>query len=271
MVSWTGHIVPVLVTVVIWFVATGLVAWLDNLERRTFPLSLKLAALGGIAGFCMAVWAMDFTSHAAVYAAFCGALLIWTWHELGFLTGAVAGPRRIPCPKGADGWERFSLATATVIHHEIALALTALLLLSISWNAPNAVAAMTFAVLYFMRLSTKLNIFYGVPNASTDILPPHLNYLKSYFGPTRLGWPLIASLVASLALAIWLGMAAYAAPSASAEAAGASLLFAFAALGVLEHLFLALPIRDGALWGWALPGARKAKLTREILLAREDI
>ena len=39
----------------------------------------------------------------------------------------------------------------------------------------------------------------------------------------------------------------------SAEAVRASLLFAMAALGVLEHVFLALPFRDGALWGWALP------------------
>ena len=27
MVSWSGHIVPFIVTVAIWFVATGLIAW----------------------------------------------------------------------------------------------------------------------------------------------------------------------------------------------------------------------------------------------------
>ena len=37
MVSWDGHIVPFIVTVMIWFVATGLVAWADNRDARTFP------------------------------------------------------------------------------------------------------------------------------------------------------------------------------------------------------------------------------------------
>ena len=37
MVSWDGHIVPFIVTVLIWFVATGLVAWADNRARATFP------------------------------------------------------------------------------------------------------------------------------------------------------------------------------------------------------------------------------------------
>ena len=34
---------------------------------------------------------------------------------------------------------------------------------------------------------------------------------------------------------------------------GASLLTTLTLLGVLEHLFLALPFRDGMLWGWAMP------------------
>jgi hypothetical protein len=90
---------------------------------------------------------------------------------------------------------------------------------------------------------------------STDILPPHLGYLKSYFGKPRLGVELYAAIAACLALAAWLAAIALAAPANSADAAGASLLFALAALGALEHLFLALPMRDGALWGWACPAA----------------
>ena len=31
------------------------------------------------------------------------------------------------------------------------------------------------------------------------------------------------------------------------------MLTALCLLGALEHLFLALPFRDGMLWGWALP------------------
>jgi hypothetical protein len=39
----------------------------------------------------------------------------------------------------------------------------------------------------------------------------------------------------------------------------ASLLFTLSLLGVIEHLFLSLPFRDGMLWGWALPQSKMAQ------------
>lgn len=253
MVSWSGHVLPVAVTVAVWFLATGLVAWLDNRDRATFPRSLGWAGAAGVAGLVAAAATMNSLSQSAAYVAFLSALAVWGWLEIAFLTGAVAGPRRSPLSPHTRGWQRFSHAVETLIHHEIALAMTMLLLISLTWNAPNQLAAMTFALLYAMRLSTKLNIFHGVPNAATDILPPHLAYLTSYYGPNRLGAPLLVSIAASVVLTAWLVAQALAAPAGSAEAVGASLLTALAALGALEHLFLLLPVRDGALWGWALP------------------
>lgn len=240
-------------TVAMWFFATGLIAWLDNLERKTFPRSLVLAGFAGVAGLVIVALSMQINSVAGVYCAFAGAILIWTWHEIGFLTGAIAGPRRQSCPVGATFWERFAHASAAIIWHEIALAVTAILLISLTWNARNQIAAMVFLLLFVLRLSTKLAIFAGVPNMSTDILPPHLDYLKSYFGAPRFTVVLGIAILGSAALAIWLGIIAAAAPAGTAAAAGASLLFALGALGALEHVFLALPLRDGALWKWALP------------------
>lgn len=262
MVSWSGHILPVLATIAIWFIATGLVAWIDNRERATFPRSLALGGVAGLAGLTAVFLSMGSASVWSAYIAFGGAILVWSWHEIGFLTGAVSGPRREICDPSVSGWERFRQASATLIHHEITLAVTALLLISITWNEANQIAAMTFTLLYAMRLSTKLNIFHGVPNSATDILPPHLAYLKSYYGPARLGWPLPLSIAAAAGLTFWLGKAAMGSPAGSAEAVGASLLFAFAALGTIEHLFLALPFRDGMLWGWALPSSRRKKIGR---------
>ena len=40
---------------------------------------------------------------------------------------------------------------------------------------------------------------------------------------------------------------------------GASLLFTLSLLGVIEHLLLSLPFRDGMLWGWALPQSKLAQ------------
>lgn len=256
MVTWTHHVLPVLATVLVWFLATGLVAWLDNSARHTFARSLILAGLAAVAGLMIIAASMQWATLGGVYASLAGAILVWAWHEITFLTGAITGPRRAPCPPGARGWARFVHAVAVVAWHEMALALSAAGLVWMSRDAPNQVGAMAFALLLAMRISTKIMIFRGVPNMSADILPRHLAYLKSYFGPPRRGVELYLAMAACLALAAWLATLALAAPAGSAEAAGASLLFALAALGALEHLFLALPLRDGALWGWALPQRR---------------
>lgn len=256
MVSWSGHVLPVFATVAMWFIATGLIAWLDNRARETFARSLIWAGCGAFVGLVLVVSSLGSATIWGVYTGFAGAILIWAWQEIGFLTGAVAGPRREACPRGAATWERFGHATAALAWHEIALAMTALLLVSLSWGAANPIAAIVFAMLYVMRLSSKLNIFAGVPNASSEILPPHLHYLFSYYGPSRFTPLLAVSIAAIAALAVWLGVLAAAAPMGSAEATGASLLCALAALGALEHGFFALPFRDGALWGWALPARR---------------
>ena len=94
MVSWSGHVVPFIVTVAVWFVATGLVAWADNRERATFSRSLAIGGAGGILGLIVILVASQSVSVPGVYVAFIGALMVWGWHEIGFLTGASAGPRR---------------------------------------------------------------------------------------------------------------------------------------------------------------------------------
>jgi len=257
-VSATDHLLPMLATLTLWFASTALIVWLDSRPRRTFGLSLTLAgfvAVGGIAAIALTATA---AGSAAAYWSFTGALAIWGWHEMSFLMGALTGPRRIPCPPQARGWLRFRLATATVIHHELALAATAILLLALSWGAPNQTGAQTFALLFALRLSAKLNIFIGVPNFGDELLPVHLAYLKSYFGHRSTNLLLPMSLAASVAVAAWYAAAAFGAEGGSAVSA--SLLFALAALGVLEHLFLVLPLRDATLWRWAAPagaGARK--------------
>jgi hypothetical protein len=69
------------------------------------------------------------------------------------------------------------------------------------------------------------------------------------------------SVIGIAAATWWFAQMALAAPVGSAEMVGASLLTTLALLGVLEHLFLALPFRDGMLWGWALPQRKAAAPT----------
>jgi putative photosynthetic complex assembly protein 2 len=244
---------PVLTTLALWFASTALIVWLANRPSRTFRASLLLGGGAGLLGLMLILLTANAATPAADYAAFAGALLIWGWHELAFLTGAVTGSRRHGAA-GERGWLRFKAATAALIHHELALAATALLLLILSWGAANPTGAHAFALLLALRLSAKINIFLGVPNLSDEMMPARLGYLKSYFGAPRLHPALLLSLLGCALLTLWLGARALAAPGD----VGAALLFALAALGALEHLFLALPVRDGVLWRWAMPAGRKS-------------
>lgn len=261
MVSWEGHILPFMVTVGLWFIATGLIAWADNRERSTFSRSMMIGGISGISGLVVIVFASLSAEVWAVYLGFVGALMVWGWHELAFLTGAAAGPRRGPADPSLTGIARFRQAASTVMHHEVALALTALLLISLSWNVPNQIGATVFVLMFAMRLTSKINLFVGVPNTTAEMLPEHLAYLKTYFGRNRLTVLLPLSMLGIAATTWWFAQMALAAPAGSAEMVGASLLTTLAMLGVLEHLFLALPFRDGMLWGWALPQRKTAAQT----------
>jgi putative photosynthetic complex assembly protein 2 len=247
------HLAPALSVLALWIASTAAILWLVNRPRATHGRSLFAGGIAGVGGLAAILLTAGSATPLAAYVSFAGGLLVWGWHELAFLTGAVAGPRKLPADPAATGWRRLREATATVIHHEIALAATAALLLSLTWNAANPAGAHAFLLLFVLRLSAKFNLHVGVPSVNGDLLPPHLAYLGSYFRQRPLTPFLTLSLVASLLLAVWLGVAAITGVPGSGAATGDALLFALAALGALEHVFLALPIRDSALWRWAIP------------------
>ncbi|MFS0737748.1 putative photosynthetic complex assembly protein PuhE [Sphingomonas sp. 1P06PA] len=243
------HGLPLLFVVAMWFGTTGLVVWLDSRPASTFGRSLGAAGLVAIAAIVAVALSVRAEGAAAAYLGLGAALAIWGWHEISFLTGIVTGPRRAACPPDARGWDRFRLAAATLIHHELALAATLIVLAAISWGHANPTAALAFALLFALRISAKLNIFLGVPNFADELMPQHLAYLRSYFRKAGMNPLFPLSMAAAAAAAIWFGQAALAAEGGRAVAN--SLLFAIAALGAIEHLFMMIPFRDGALWRWA--------------------
>jgi putative photosynthetic complex assembly protein 2 len=246
---------PLLFATVLWFVATGFVLWLDRLPSRTWPASIVGATVAS--GFAMGgiITSATLTGSAAAYAAFACALVLWGWHELSFLMGFVTGPNRNPCPPDATGWRRFRLAAATLIHHEVAMFLTVLVIAGATWGQPNQTATLTFTLLFVMRLSAKFNIFAGVPHLSTEMMPDHMRYLASYFRirPPRLFFA--GSVIAIAILAAWLGNAALQARDGLATCY--ALAFALVVLAFIEHGFLVVPWQDTSLFRWALRDAQR--------------
>ncbi len=250
---------PLLFALVMWFIGTAAVVWLDSRSRATFRTSFNLAGVVAFVATVAVWWSAQDASGNGAYIGFAAAILIWGWHEMGFLMGFVAGPNRLPCPPGATGWTRLKLATATVIHHEVAIAATAVLLFALTWRQPNQAAPLTFLLLFVLRLSAKFNLYLGVPNLSDEVFPAHLAYLKSYFRKRAFNPLLPVSLLGSAGLAWWAWSMAEAAPAQSGSAVTATLLAGLAALGVVEHLFLVLPLRDAKMWHWASAKTRAAQ------------
>ncbi|MBP0463340.1 DUF3623 family protein [Roseomonas sp. PWR1] len=244
--------IPALVTIFVWWFSTGLILLLDGLRRDTFGRSMAGAtALLVLALYGLGAVAED-TSVAGAYLGFLCGLAVWGWIELAFLTGFVTGPRRVPCPPGLVGFPRVMAALGTILWHEIAILTGAGLILGMTHGAENQVGAWTFMILWVMRQSTKLNIFLGARNTGEVFLPDHLRYLGSYFRtrPMNLLFPF--SVMGSTLFCAWLFHHALLPGATPFQVTAASLLGTLAALAVLEHWFLMMPLPIEALWRWSM-------------------
>jgi putative photosynthetic complex assembly protein 2 len=243
---------PIGFAIFVWWFSTGIVLLLDGLPRTTFRWSHIISSLLAIGAMGGLVHTAAQTTRAGAYCAFTCALLVWGWHELSFLTGWVTGPRREPETPGAGLWLRFREALQTILWHELAILASGVLIAAITWDQPNRTGLGTFAVLWFMRISAKLNIFLGVRNLSVELLPSPLKYLGSYFRQRVMNLLFPFVVTAATALAVLVVDAALTAPEASPAATGAWLVATMLVMGILEHWLLVLPLEATVLWRWAL-------------------
>ncbi len=243
----------------LWWFATGAILLVvrlcerraDGTGRRVVLLALPVLGIG--------LWGyqatLGITSTGAAYSAFLAALAIWGWIELSFLTGVITGPNRTPCPPALPEWERFIRAWGTVAYHEMLLTAMLGIVWIVGHDAANQVGLWTFTVLYFARVTAKLNLYFGVPRINIEFIPRALTHLASYFRMAPVGWFFPFSVTAlSLAVACWLERI-YSAGT-PAEIVGFALLGAITALALLEHWLMVLPLPDAKLWRWMLPAPK---------------
>jgi putative photosynthetic complex assembly protein 2 len=243
-------LLPPVLALLIWWLGTGIVLLLDGLPRDTFRWSLAIATLIAAASlFCIARAAHN-TTIVGAYASFTCAVLVWGWHELAFLTGWLTGPRKQPCSAPLHGPTRFREAVGVILWHEVAIIAMFGLIVALSWDAPNPVAAWTFGLLWVMRLSAKFNLFLGVRNRGEEFLPPHLRYLGSYFRRRSMNALLPLTLLAGGAAAA--GLIQGAVQASGASRVGLLLVASMLGLALLEHLLMVTPFGPAALWRWAM-------------------
>lgn len=246
------YVAPLLFTLFLWWFSTGVILYLDGKPRRTFKWTMLGATVLGILGFVGLRVSSASETPGSAYCAFACALLIWAWQEVAFLLGLVTGPRRTDCPPGARGWLRAKFAFQTVLHHELALLALGAGVVAVSWGQPNHTGLWTFAILWAMRQSAKLNIFLGVRNLSEEFLPAHLAYLKSYFrrAPMNSLFPVVVIVTTWLAVLVW--QAALASDIGAHESTALTFAATLLSLAILEHWFMVLPLPSTTLWSWGL-------------------
>ncbi len=239
-----------LFALLVWWFGTGVVMLLDGLPRSTFRWSVGLSTIIAVGGLvCIRQSAANTTVEGA-YAAFTCAVLVWGWHELSFLTGWLTGPRKAACSAPAHGPTRFQEAVQTILWHELALVAMGGLIAALTWGQRNQVATWTFALLWLMRLSAKLNLFLGVRNRGEEFLPPHLLYLGSYFRRSFSNALLPFSLLlGGVAAGLLIAAAIHA---TGTERVGLLLVVSMLVLALLEHLLMVTPMSALALWRWAV-------------------
>jgi putative photosynthetic complex assembly protein 2 len=233
-----------------WWFGTGAILWLVRRPPSGFRTSLTVCtALLGVSLWTTHISMQDQTVGNA-YLAFASVIVMWAWHEMVFLTGWITGPRRVPLQPGVLGWTRFVQSTQVVIWHELALLLNFGVLLWMQQGQPSHVALCTFAVLWCMRFSAKMNLFFGVPEVGEQYLPRHLAYLGSYFKKGRLSAFFYVSV--AIATAIWAWIVWEVVSGEVAVSTGWVLLASLLGLAIVEHLIMAFPAPMQKLWGWAM-------------------
>lgn len=255
-----------LLAVFLWWFSTGILLWrvrfADNAGGNAHFWSVIFGLPLLIAGIIGLHLSLTMITINGVYAAFLSALAIWGWIEIAFLSGAITGPNQRICPPQTGWKDRLSRAIGTIAYHEALLILTLIVIAFVTRGMPNDFALLTFAVLFFARISAKVNLFLGVPRINVEFLPRPLAHLPSHFRHAKMnGFFPVAVTALTFAAGCWMERA-ISAPT-EARQIGFVLLAALTLLALLEHWFMVLPLPDQKLWRWMMPAqiTKPAKAT----------
>ena len=246
------YVWPIAFTLLVWWFSTGALLFVIGLPRATHRWSMGLATLIALGGLYGLAATRDDATVSGAFCAFSCTILVWAWHEMSFLMGFVTGPRTDALPRDATGGARLLAAIETVIYHELALFLTAIAVGFLVADGANQTGFWTFMILWIMRLSAKLNLFFGVRNWAEGFLPTHLTYLASYFRRRsfNLFFPLSVT-AATGVLGYLIGQIAEGGLS-PAEITATTCISTILALAILEHWFMVTEIPADGLWSWGL-------------------
>lgn len=247
-----SYLIPPIYAAFVWWFSTGAVLLLVGRSGRADVLRIGCAAgllAASLSG--LALSAND-TSVAGAYAAFTSTILLWGAQEIAFLAGWVTGPRPQPCPAGATGLWRLGLALQAILYHELALVTCGAAILVLTWSGANQIGMWTFAALWVLRQSAKINLFLGVPVTNDELMPDAVRFLRSYFARKSVSVFYPVSVTVATGVLVIMIQRIVEVAATPFDVVGLTLVSTLFALGVAEHWFMLLPMPAMKLWGWGM-------------------
>jgi len=241
---------PSLIALLSWWFGTGIILLLVRFPKEWFPAARGFWTLISIPALFFCYQSMQENSNANAYLGFISTIVLWGWHELAFLTGWISGHRRVPLEPNLHIWNRFKQSVAVIWHHELGLFLNLMLLIGMQIGQPNHTAVCTFGLLWMMRLSSKLNLFFGVPQVGEQYLPIQLAYMGSYFRRSAVSGFFYLSM--SVSVIVWLALVWQAHAGQVTITCHWVLLASLLGLAIIEHILMMIPLSLERVWGWAL-------------------
>jgi putative photosynthetic complex assembly protein 2 len=247
-----SYIVPPIYAAFVWWFSTGAVLLLVGPSRRFEPFRVVAAAILTAAALTGLVISANGTGVGAGYAAFTSTILLWAAQEIAFLAGWVTGPRPRACPDCIRGWRRLGPALLAILYHELTLVACGAVIAALTWTGSNQVALWTFAALWVLRQSSKINLFLGVPVTNDELMPDAVQFLKTYFVRKPVGAFFPVSVTLATAVLVILIQRIVEVAVTPFEIVSLTLVSTLFALGVVEHWFMLLPLPAITLWGWGM-------------------
>ena len=242
---------PVAVCLFLWWLGTGIVLRLDSRPAVTYHRTMIIFTAVALVSIATLVVLRTQTTVLSAYLAFLATIVIWGWLEFLHYSGYLVGPRTSKCPQGVSHRLRFMYALHAMLYHEIALAAGAVSLWFLTMGSANKTAFYTYLVLWLMRISAELNVFFGVAYLPEEWLPKRLQYLMSYRRIRRFNafFPVAVTLATLVCVSVFVQS-----PSALVDAhqhTANLLIGTLLFLAIVEHWLLVLPVKSASLWLWA--------------------
>jgi putative photosynthetic complex assembly protein 2 len=247
-----SYAVPPIYAAFIWWFSTGAVLLLVGCARRFVPFQVTIAAFLVAGSLCGLVFSAGDARVGGAYIAFTSTILLWGAQEIAFLSGWVTGPRPKPCPTGVTEWKRLGPALAAILYHELTLLACGAVIVALTWNDTNQVALWTFAALWVLRQSAKINLFLGVPVTNDELMPQPVQFLKTFFARKPVGAFFPISVTLATAVLVILIQRIVEVAATPFDVVGLTLVSTLFALGVVEHWFMLLPLPAITLWAWGM-------------------